>query len=563
MRIDMLNMKSSYTLILCKMSGKEVGMIPNAIVENIKRGIKTVSELTFSVSKYCGAENTLNPLYNELKTERFIKLNTTECYVIKNIKEINENTKQVTAYSREKKLFKIKAEFEDLSIALGNVKDIDGCYNLNDLLYEDTGWKLGYISDSVKYKSKETVLDNLTGAVDIELINELKVRYQESVSTNWYDYINTDIAEQFECYPVFDSYNKKIKLYSDEEFGEETPILMLSYDNYLKSLESESDTEDIITKLNLIGNEDLTISEINPSGETFIEDFSYFMNSGEMSAELTQALITYNKVVKNIASRWDSERQKKLKNETELTSKKNELLVIYSNIKSTQFTIEQSSDDEYKALQMQELVRLNNEKVILENRITKLNEDINNSNTIIDNLNKLCKKKYAVDDNGILIFNDDLLNELKEFIYQDTYSNDSITDALTLMRVGKRQLKQQCQPTKTWSIDLVNFIERLIDNDFRQHWSGKLGLGDVIVLKGEKTIEHIYLIGYTQNLKEKTMQLELSNKKSENDFSLSIGERLTKGMEAYNSMVKNRSTINKVNKNRVGLKYDKVNKKVL
>ena len=282
-----------------------------------------------------------------------------------------------------------------------------------------------------------------------------------------------------------------------------------------------------------------------------------------MSAELTQALTTYNKVVKNIASRWDSERQKKLKNETELTSKKNELLVIYSNIKSTQFTIEQSSDDEYKALQMQELVRLNNEKVILENRITKLHEDINNSNTIIDNLNKLCKKKYAVDDNGILIFNDDLLNELKEFIYQDTYSNDSITDALTLMRVGKRQLKQQCQPTKTWSIDLVNFIERLIDNDFRQHWSGKLGLGDVIVLKGEKTIEHIYLIGYTQNLKEKTMQLELSNKKSENDFSLSIGERLTKGMEAYNSMVKNRSTINKVNKNRVGLKYDKVNKKVL
>ena len=242
MRIDMLNMKSSYTLILCKMSGKEVGMIPNAIVENIKRGIKTVSELTFSVSKYCGAENTLNPLYNELKTERFIKWKTTECYVIKNIKEINENTKQVTAYSREKKLFKIKAEFEDLSIALGNVKDIDGCYNLNDLLYEDTGWKLGYISDSVKYKSKETVLDNLTGAVDIELTNELKVRYQESVSTNWYDYINTDIAEQFECYPVFDSYNKKIKLYSDEEFGEETPILMLSYDNYLKSLESESDT---------------------------------------------------------------------------------------------------------------------------------------------------------------------------------------------------------------------------------------------------------------------------------------------------------------------------------
>lgn len=85
----------------------------------------------------------------------------------------------------------------------------------------------------------------------------------------------------------------------------------------------------------------------------------------------------------------------------------------------------------------------------------------------------------------------------------------------------------------------------------------------MIVLKGEETIEVVYLINYTQNFKDKTIELQLSNKKDENTFSLSIGERLTQGKEAYEIAKKSRSTINRVNKNRVGLNYDKINKKIL
>ena len=89
-----------------------MGMIPYSSVDSIKRGINSVSELTFSVHKYYGEENLRNPLYDELKTERFIELDNDECYVIKNISEVNERLKSVTAYSREKKLFKNMAEFE-------------------------------------------------------------------------------------------------------------------------------------------------------------------------------------------------------------------------------------------------------------------------------------------------------------------------------------------------------------------------------------------------------------------------------------------------------------------
>lgn len=555
--------KDSYTLILCKMNGQRMGMIPYSSVDSIKRGINSVSELTFSVHKYYGEENLRNPLYDELKTERFIELDNDECYVIKNISEVNERLKSVTAYSREKKLFKNMAEFEDITLTLKNpYTDIEGCFSLDELLYDATGWRVGYVSDKVLYRSNETVIDNITGETETTLTNEEKLRYQESVSTNWYDYINTDIAEQFECYPVFDSYNKVVNLYSDDELGED-PQLMLSYDNYLKEIELSDDTEDIVTKLVLSGNDDLTISEVNPSGETFVEDFSYFIESREMSDALISALELYYVMVKKRAIEWNRLRGEKAEKQSQLTAKKNELLIIYSTIKSLEFTMKQSNDDAFNAKTQERLVELNDRRVLLEKEANELDENIKLLDASIENINKLCKKKYATNDNGILIFTESLLNELKEFIYQDTYSNDAITDGLTLMRIGKRKVSQSCYPTKTWTISSVNFIERLIDNGFRQHWNGELGLGDMIVLKGDEFIEIIYVIGYTQNFKDKTIELELSNKKAENEFSLSIGERLTQGKEAYKIAKKSRSTINMVNKNRYGLTYDKINKKIL
>ena len=555
--------KDSYTLILCKMNGQRMGMIPYSSVDSIKRGINSVSELTFSVHKYYGEENLRNPLYDELKTERFIELDNDECYVIKNISEVNERLKSVTAYSREKKLFKNTAEFEDITLTLKNpYTDIEGCFSLDELLYDATGWRVGYVSQKVLYKSNETVIDNITGETEVTLTNEEKLRYQESVSTNWYDYINTDIAEQFECYPVFDSYNKIVNLYSDDELGED-PQLMLSYDNYLKEIKLSDDTEDIVTKLVLSGNDDLTISEVNPSGETFVEDFSYFIESREMSDALISALELYYVMVKKRAIEWNRLRGEKAEKQSQLTAKKNELLIIYSTIKSLEFAMKQSNDEAFNAKTQERLVGLNDKRVLLEKEINELDDYINNLDVSIENINKLCKKKYATNDNGILIFTESLLNELKEFIYQDTYSNDAITDGLTLMRIGKRKVSQSCYPTKTWTISSVNFIERLIDNGFRQHWNGELGLGDMIVLKGDEFIEIIYVIGYTQNFKDKTIELELSNKKQENEFSLSIGERLTQGKEAYRIAKKSRSTINMVNKNRYGLTYDKINKKIL
>ena len=559
-------LKDSYELILCKINGKPMGKIFYESLTSLSRGIEKVSELSFTVNKYYGVEGLENPLYNELKTERLIILDNIETYVIKNIVEQNETVKTVTAYSREKKLFRITAEFEDICITLKTLDNtVSNCYTLDELLYEDTGWHLGNISDRVLYVSNSSITDILQEEKG-SLSNVEKLRYQESVSSNWYDYIMNDIAEQFECYPIFDSYNKLVHLYDETELGENLQLI-LSYDNYLKSKEKTTDTEDIVTRLVLSGNNDLTVVGCNPTGYRYIEDFSYFMESGEMSDELTSALELYNEVIKKLIVQWNNYREQKAYKEGIYVEKQKLLLINYNTIQSLEIAIGLTESERYMAELSEQLVNKKDERYLLEKDIDTLYEEIRILSEQITIINKLCKKKYATktgEVGGELIFNDELLDELKEFTYQDTYSNDNITDELLLMETGMRKLSEMKYPTRTWSIDSMNFVERLIDNEFRNQWNGQLGLGDMIILKDEDIEDDVvYLVGYTQNFKDKTLQLELSNKKGNKEFSLSIGERLTQAKEVYKNYNKNKYLLNSIKLNRLGVEYDKINGQIL
>ena len=554
-------LKEKYTLILRKMNGQPMGTILYQSIESITKGIQTISELTFTVSKYYGVNNEINPLYDELKNERFIDLDDVETYIIKSVKEVNDTSKTITAYSREKKLCKSKVEFEDICLTLKTRdENISSCYTLDELLYEDTGWRLGYISDRVLYTSNLTIEDILNNVESDEtnITNIEKLRYQESVSTNWYDYIMDDISTQFECYPIFDSYNKVINLYDESELGDNLE-LVLSYDNYLKLNEKTTSTEEIVTRLTLVGNEDLTVVNCNPTGLRYIENFTYYIENEEMSNDLIDALELYDIMTKERTIRWNELRILKEEKNTVFTEKQKKLLLAYSMIQSLETALNMTTSDSYKAVLSQQLTEQIDQRTLLERDINILYTEIQTISEEITVLNKLCRKEYATDRNGDLIFDSELLDELKEFIYQDTYTNDNITSDTDLLKLGLKQLGELSRPTKSWTIDSVNFIERLLDNDARNQWEGQLGLGDMIILKGD-TAEPIYLVGYTQDFKNQRLHLQISNKKANNDFSLSIGERLTQAKEAYEDLKANKYLLNSIKLKRLGVSYDKINR---
>ena len=554
--LNIEQLKSEYNIILCTMNCKKnIGTIPSDCISSISKSITSLNEISLSINKYVGKDNGINLIYDEIKEERILCINQEEYYVIKKIKEKNNKLKEITAYSLETKLSKIFIEVEDIYFTFGEPNEDNDIYSLNDYLYQETGWKFGVISDSVKFNS-ETTLEDMSNGIPPTLTNTFKSRYQESVNTNWYDFLTKDVAEQFECQPIFNSYTKTIDLLDDEDLGNKLG-LMLSYDNYLKSMEVESSTEDIVTRLTLKGNSELTILEVTPTGYKYIEDFSYFIESNEMSLELTNALATYNEIVELRRTTWLQLLNTKNEKQSLFTEKQNELFFIYQKMKSLELEISNyeiiEGMENIYAQKKAELETYKEKKKVLDSETNTLYDEMKKIDESISNTQLLCKKEYATDSQGTKIFNDGLLEELKMFVYHDNYSNDSFTDAKELLIRGQKELKDKCRPTKTWSIDSVNFMGKIIDNGFRQHWNGELSLGDTILLHSDDKDYIVYLVGFEQNLKDDTLTLTLSNKKNDLDCFKIIGDRLTNAKEALRKINSKQYLLNQQKYNRINL----------
>ncbi|EQF29051.1 prophage endopeptidase tail family protein [Clostridioides difficile CD160] len=549
-KINLKEIKKDYNITLHKVNKNIIGQIPRYCLNSLTRKIDGIDELEFTISKYVFDRDTLkrkiNIIYDMTKNERFICINNKEYFVIKEIKEDNYKSKVVKAYSREIKLSKVDINIENINIQLFTAEEENEIFSLNDYMKNETGWQLGHVDEDIAY-------DVLEGGSKQE-----KIRWQESVSTNWYDFITKNIKEEFNCVIEFDTFNKLVNLYNIDSFGDEVKIT-LTEDNYIKSIEKTLNTNDIVTRLKLEGNEEMDIIDATETGYPYIENYSYFIENGEMSSELMEAINVYEEMVKKRKVQWRELADLKSSKSNELTDKKNELQLVYAFITGLQGekrAYEASKDDINLARIIAEITKKNDEKVILEVAVRNLEEEIENLRKSIDNVNLLCKRETATDEDGKLIFNDELLEELKEFVYYDTYTNSAFIKVEDLIKAGERILELKCKPTSEWSIDIINFLERILDNG-RQHWDGILGLGDVIELYSykESIKKLIYFVGYSQKFNPSSLTIELSNKKLKNDDIKTISDYLKMAKESLQVLESKKYLLiqqkyNKIRKNR-------------
>lgn len=506
-------------LELCKINKTIIGEIPIKFLTEEECKLDEIGTLNLQIPKYFQDNHTLKKtevlIYDDLKNERFIKVNESDYYVIKEIKEDKINkVKTITAYSYEKKLEKNNIVLSDISLSLLDVDEENEIYSFNDELYKTTGWSLGYVDDTVRYDE--------TGRP--------RVRVQENTDTSFYQFIKETIQEQFCCIADFDIKNKKVNLYDEDSFGDEIKII-LNKDNYLKNLENTSNTTSLVTQLTLQGNEDKCIVEdANPNGTNYIEDYSYFVETEEMSEELINALNLYNKLTEKRIAEWRelntqksillSDINNKTGNENILTSMVKEYenyIIAHENIEEEGMEYDLTDFKNQLQIKRDELVELNKE-------LTDLEQQLNNVNNRIKELNGLILKETSKDGQGNFIFNDKLLDELKEFTYNDTYSEDSFIDANEILRTGRHLLESKCKPTVEYSIDVNDFTSRIISNKTKGEWQGELSLGDLIVLydKETKKEEYVYFVGWDKKYNYQNdsnsitteLSLDLSNKKT-------------------------------------------------
>ena len=550
--------KNNYIVKLHKANETVISEIPFSFINNLKHDLCDVESITLTVNKYYISdlykEKVEYLLYDEFINERMISLDD-KLFVIKNITE-NDKTKvkEITAYGKQKKLEKNYISVADVGFYIMDEDKENDIYSLNKYMYEETGWKFGHVDNSIRYKD-----ENEENPIP-------RMRWQEDVETDWYDYLNNVLSKQFNCITVFNNDTNLVDLYHIDGFGDDIKIL-LSYDNYLKELERTSNTSDIVTKLKLVGNEDKCIIEDkNPTGLNYIENYDYFKTTGDMSDKLISALNTYDEVVKERTITWRELNNNIIQWESQLTLKKNEeyitiemyrskrtMLDYYLSKVNTEADVNGTYADLANNLSS-ELEELKVRKEALYLEVQKLEQDIALAKDSVRQINILCRKPTATDNNGNLIFNQELLDELKKFIFSDTFSDDSFYDAEEMLEVGIKQLEDKSKPTKEWSIDVNDFTERLITPN-RGQWNGKLGLGDIVGLYDieKDTYDYVYFVGYEKNFKDKSLSLTLSNKKGNDNAMKTVKDLIKLGKILDKQYSKNKRLVNNLKYNRLNM----------
>ena len=550
-RIFINKLDKEFELELCKVNKAPICTISDKYLNSITRSLNDIDKIDLTIPKIIKdgyMNDIINPLWDEIKDERLICLNNKDYFVIKvNDFGTDENEKSITAYSREYKLSKIDIIVEDIVFMLVGKDEENDIYSLNDYMKSETGWQFGHIDDTVRYDISE------------DGTKTEKIRIQTSVNKRWYDYIKNDICESYNCIATYDTDKKEINLYDINTVAENIQ-LYLSNDNYIKRLSRTESSENIVTRLTLVGNDEMDIINETVTGYPYLEDYSYFKDNGEMSDELVSHLDKYYEMVAIRTVIWKELVKEKQDKITILTRKKTDLYVIYNEITSLKGIKEayaSSKDVTNEAIIAAEITKKIDEQIILEVEIKKLEEDIENLSNSILEINILCKRETATDENGNIIFNERTLEELKEFIYCETYSNDSFLDVKDLMRAGERELSIKCYPETSYDIDVKNFIGNIESNPLNQHWKGDLGLGDIVILYDEDLDNEVflYVTDYVQSPNEEDgLKITLSNKKYKDTDIRNIADKIKEGSLAMKTIQRKSYILNETKYNRLNMK---------
>lgn len=544
MRIDVRSIKQLESLVLCKLSKVAIGELPITNVVSIERLLDETDRMVLKVEKYYvnqdGKQRIKNPLYDEIKPKRYLLLNDEEYFIIESIKESKlTGTKEVTAVSGEQVITNRVIMMDNFGVQIFEDDIENNVYSLKSLLKE-LNWELSEADDSLVY--------NEDGSP--------KLRWQESVSSTWADFM-VQLAGQFNFIPIYDTLNRKVSLLDIDKMGEEIKICLCK-DNYMRSKEKTKNAEDLITLLKLKGSDELDIASHILGGYDFLMDFSYFKEINEMTDELISHLDKYDEMIKIRTPQWQSLVAEKLEKETQLGLLRTRWQMSISTIDCYKGLINRYVLKDMVVEENETRVKLSEEldkELLMRLEIEELIEEITLLDESIANINLLCRFETCTDENGNLVFNENTLNELLEFIFVDIYQDDSFVNADDLIEKGKSILTERCRPTVQVEVSSINFLGRIVDNNFRLKWNGTLSFGDLIILIDEDTGEEelYYFLGYTIDYHSNHLDLRISNKKTLRDYTKTINQYL-KDVKNHNTIITNNNNVlNQVKQNRLNM----------
>ena len=559
-KFDKLNRLESPKLILCNPGSvynqgrlsKVVGVLSHTEAEEIVFNFNATSELNFRINKVQGADISetthLYNLYKAVQNRRLIFVEEIGFFAITGVTDGfdgHTHYKDVTAKS-------IDIELEQKTVPYIE----DGTYALYSQQAGFTG-VLNLILDLLPLWTVEHI--------DNSLLSKYRTFEDVDITLNCLSFLIEKVQEAYECIVLFDIASRTISVYDENSYVQQTDI-HLTKDDLINSLEITENSEDIYTALTVRGgDDDITISAVNPLQISTIYNFDYYLDW--MSPELKAKVVAWKEAINDATEDRDNEqgfyslsrdRYGYLAEAAECEANINKLNIQVSMYDKCRENItalgNTSSVNSYNSVirsaggSDEDLILISSEieatktdisqkkALCLEERDGRGNKDdydnIDSSNwagwtnkqaRALSN-ESMCRLLISDKVGGLplnVYFTAEELLELDNYIFEGEYSDEYVifTDIMTLDEKfeqmstlydrAKRQLNKLSTPTQEFNIDATNFV---FIKEF-EAWSNQLETGCLINAElTDNDIAQLFLSTITINYDDHNLSLTFGNR---------------------------------------------------
>jgi hypothetical protein len=394
-----------------------------------------------------------------IKNKYLIKLTLgefVEWFVVENPSNTGEDDSDyllIQTFSLEYELsYRFVRDYHPISILLSDVVN-------NALL--DTAWTLGSVPTGFN-----------------SVYREFDVSSQSILS------FILDIADKFNLIAIFDTNARQVNFYNKTDIGQNKG-LVISETKYLKTISDNIDNTKFCTRLKMFGKDDITFAKYNPTGQNFVEDYTYFLlpftrdidknvltHSDYWSDELCQAQLDYQVLIASKVSDFNTLRDQIIAYNLTLATQQSDLNNLNADLEVINNSLQTALAN------TQSLTTLFSQQTSKRSAITAKQNDLNvtqgNINSVqsqIDSLQSLLSLSAN--------FSSPLLLERNQFIIQQDLTDNAYTKENDLYLTALSKLEELKIPPVLLKISIVNFLESITE---QKNWN-KLVLGDTTTVK--------------------------------------------------------------------------------
>ena len=405
-------------------------------------------------------------------------------------------------------------------------KSEDGVYSINYQITLSDGivldkWCMFSYCDGLKLDISKILLTYTTGE-EYEG-QQIKYRVFEAGEYNWTEFLRANVSTAYgDLYFKFDTINKELSCYTKKEYGEHKGI-QFSYDNFVQEINKIDALDNIVSKLYVYSN-NCSIADVNMFGSCdYILNYSYFYNNDGMTEDLMRAWDRYLAVIEGKSDEMydlrlnvNTYNKKLVKLESERTAIDYDVRNL--EIRRTSY-IADNKNGQFDADIERMSIEINKKKDKFEQlmiEIQKIKDSISELNGKIKEITVLMNIETSEDKDG-KIFNEDLIEELRDITVEETVNDDTYLTSNGLYGRYLEIIEEKNTKGIDFTIDSKGFLDNIIIPKGVE-WDFYIKMGDFVDLAEDDEIvidnRGLRIVEYT--LIPKEGQIEVKNIKLTN-----------------------------------------------